>query len=133
MFVNVKRTVMAVSGMILLASLGMAQDPASAATAVTSNPGMIRTSAKPTRGDDEILKCIQGKLANSEKLRVQEFAVTVSNSEATFTGAARNAGSKGAATRIGQSCGASKVTNKITAPAIPRPPRKQDGNGADNR
>jgi hypothetical protein len=63
----------------------------------------------------------QGKLAGSEKLRDQDFTVNVSNSEAIFTGTARNAGSKGAVTRIGQSCGAVKVVNNISAPAIPRP------------
>lgn len=88
------------------------------------------TAARPaSRSDSEIQKCIQGKLANSEKLRVQEFNVSVANSEATFTGAARNAGSKGAATRIGQSCGAAKIVNNISAPAIPRPARKVPGNG----
>ena len=74
-----------------------------------------------TRSDADIQKCIQGKLAGSEKLRDQDFSVNVSNSEATFTGTARNAGSKGAVTRIGQSCGAVKVVNNISAPAIPRP------------
>ena len=63
----------------------------------------------------------------TEKLRLQDFNVSVTNSEAIFTGAAKNAGSKGAATRIGQSCGATKVTNNITAPAIPRPAKKQEG------
>jgi osmotically-inducible protein OsmY len=80
-----------------------------------------------SRTDAEIQSCIQGKLAASEKLRVQEFIVTVSNSEATFTGSARNAGSKGAATRIGQSCGAVKILNNITAPAIPRPAKPAEG------
>ena len=73
------------------------------------------------RSDADIQKCIQGKLAGSEKLRDQDFSVNVSNSEATFTGTARNAGSKGAVTRLGQSCGAVKVVNNIAAPAIPRP------------
>ncbi len=91
---------------------GQNQDPSG------SNSAPVRTT---TRSDADIQKCIQGKLAGSEKLRDQDFTVNVSNSEAIFTGTARNAGSKGAVTRIGQSCGAVKVVNNITAPAIPRP------------
>ena len=102
--------------------------PAGPAASLPGNaPASIGRSAQ--RSDTEIQRCIQGKLANSEKLRVQEFNVTVANSEATFTGAARNAGSKGAATRIGQSCGAAKIVNKISAPAIPRPAKANSGEG----
>lgn len=92
---------------------GQNQDPSG------SNSAPVRTTT--TRSDADIQKCIQGKLAGSEKLRDQDFTVNVSNSEAIFTGTARNAGSKGAVTRIGQSCGAVKVVNNISAPAIPRP------------
>lgn len=102
--------------------------PAGPAASLPGNaPASVGKSAQ--RSDTEIQRCIQGKLANSEKLRVQEFNVTVANSEATFTGAARNAGSKGAATRIGQSCGAAKIVNKISAPAIPRPAKANSGEG----
>ncbi len=102
--------------------------PAGSAASLPGNaPASIGRPAQ--RSDTEIQRCIQGKLANSEKLRVQEFNVTVANSEATFTGAARNAGSKGAATRIGQSCGAAKIVNKISAPAIPRPAKANSGEG----
>ena len=102
--------------------------PAGPAVSLPGNaPASVGRSAQ--RSDTEIQRCIQGKLANSEKLRVQEFNVTVANSEATFTGAARTAGSKGAATRIGQSCGAAKIVNKISAPAIPRPAKANSGEG----
>ncbi len=77
------------------------------------------------KSDDEIQKCIVGKFANSEKLKSQGFSVTVSDSEATLTGNAQNAGSKGAATRIAQSCGAKSVKNNITAPAIPKPKKTE--------
>lgn len=93
-------------------------------TAQPSGTSLPRPSSK---SDAEIQSCIQGRLASSEKLRSQEFVVSVSKSEATFTGNARNAGSKGAATRIAQSCGAVKIVNNITAPAIPRPPKKVEG------
>jgi osmotically-inducible protein OsmY len=73
------------------------------------------------KSDDEIQKCIMDKFSNSEKLKSQGFNASVSNGEAKLTGSAQNAGSKGAATRIAQSCGAKSVTNSITAPSIPRP------------
>lgn len=118
-----KKLYLSLCGLMMLSLVVLAQGPQPA-----PNPEPARAGAKSAapRSDSEIQKCIQGKLANSEKLRVQEFNVTVSNSEATFTGVAKNAGSKGAATRIGQSCGAAKVINQITAPAIPRPPKKTE-------
>ena len=82
-------------------------------------PAKKSASAAP-KTDADIQKCISDKFANSEKLKSQGFSTTVSSGEATLTGTAQNAGSKGAATRIAKSCGASKVTNNITAPAIPK-------------
>lgn len=73
------------------------------------------------KSDADIQKCIADKFANSEKLKSQGFSAAVSNGEAMLSGTAKNAGSKGAATGIAKSCGASKVTNNITAPAIPKP------------
>ena len=84
----------------------------------------------PLKSDDEIRKCIVDKFNNSEKLKSQDFNATVQNGEATLTGTARNAGSKGATTRIAQSCGARSVKNNITAPAIPRP-KKSEGKMVD--
>jgi osmotically-inducible protein OsmY len=75
------------------------------------------------KSDDEVQKCIMDKFSNSEKLKPQGFSASVSNGEAKLTGSAKNAGSKGAATRIAQSCGAKSVSNNITAPNIPRPKR----------
>jgi osmotically-inducible protein OsmY len=77
------------------------------------------------KSDDEIQKCIMDKFSNSEKLKSQGFNASVSSGEARLTGTARNAGSKGAATRIAQSCGAKSVTNGITAPNIPRPKKSE--------
>jgi osmotically-inducible protein OsmY len=77
------------------------------------------------KSDDEIQKCIMNKFSNSEKLKSQGFNASVSSGEAMLTGTAQNAGSKGAATRIAQSCGAKSVTNKITAPNIPRPKKSE--------
>jgi osmotically-inducible protein OsmY len=77
------------------------------------------------KSDNEIQKCIMDKFSNSEKLKSQGFNASVSNGEAKLTGTAQNAGSKGAATRIAQSCGAKSVTNNITAPNIPRPKKAE--------
>jgi osmotically-inducible protein OsmY len=77
------------------------------------------------KSDNEIQKCIMDKFSNSEKLKSQGFNASVSNGEARLTGTAQNAGSKGAATRIAQSCGAKSVTNNITAPNIPRPKKAE--------
>jgi osmotically-inducible protein OsmY len=77
------------------------------------------------KSDDEVQKCIMDKFSNSEKLKAQGFSASVSNGEAKLTGSAQNAGSKGAATRIAQSCGAKSVSNNITAPNIPRPKKSE--------
>jgi osmotically-inducible protein OsmY len=77
------------------------------------------------KSDDEVQKCIMDKFSNSEKLKPQRFNASVSNGEAKLTGNAQNAGSKGAATRIAQSCGAKSVSNSITAPNIPRPKKSE--------
>src|SRR5262245_7287606 len=58
----------------------------------------VKPEAGP-KSDDEITRCIVEKLSNSEKLRPQGFSARVSQGEATLTGQAQNAGSKGAATR----------------------------------
>ena len=70
------------------------------------------------QSDGDIQKCITDKLANSEKLKSQGFSAAVSSGVATLTGNAANAGSKGAATGIAKRCGATKVVNNITAPAV---------------
>ena len=80
--------------------------------------------AKP-QGDGDIQKCIADKFANSEKLKSQGFSAAVSGGTATLTGNAANAGSKGAATGIAKRCGATKVENNITAPAV----KKSDKSG----
>lgn len=80
-------------------------------------PAKKAESAGP-KSDGEVQKCIADKLAKSEKLSKQDFHATVVSGEATLTGKANNAGSKGAATKIAKSCGATKVTNNITSPPV---------------
>lgn len=70
------------------------------------------------QSDGDIQQCITDKLAKSEKLKSQSFSSAVSSGVVTLTGNAANAGSKGAVTRIAKSCGATKVINNITAPAV---------------
>ncbi len=74
--------------------------------------------ASVTKTDTQIESCITDRLARSEKLREQGFTVTVAEGVATLKGKAVNAGSKGAATRIAKSCGATTVKNEIDAPPI---------------
>lgn len=73
------------------------------------------------KSDAEIQKCIVDKFAAGEKLKSQGFSATVASGEATLTGTANNAGSKGAATKIAKSCGATKVTNNIASPPVSKP------------
>lgn len=80
-----------------------------------------KAEAAAPKSDADIQKCIVDKLAKSEKLGSQGFSAAVSNGEATLTGTANNAGSKGAATKIAKSCGASKVMNNITSPPVSKP------------
>ncbi len=113
--------------MFVLSTFAFAQ----AAQPAQGGEMMKKTEKKPAKTaapktDADIQRCITDKLANSEKLKSQGFGATVSNGEATLTGTAKNAGSKGAATVIAKSCGASKVTNNITAPAIPKPAKPAD-------
>jgi hypothetical protein len=83
--------------------------------------------AEAPKSDADIQKCITDKLAASEKLNTQGFSATVSNGEATLTGAAANAGSKGSATNIAKSCGAKSVINNITAPPVTKSAKKDEG------
>lgn len=72
--------------------------------------------------DAAIQKCISDKFAASSSLNSQGFSDTVSSGVATLTGTAKDAGSKGAATNIAKHCGAKKVVNNISAPAVTKHP-----------
>ena len=67
--------------------------------------------------DGAIQKCITDRFAAAPSLKTQGFSATVSQGVATLTGAAKDAGSKGAATNIAKKCGAKSVTNNITVAA----------------
>ncbi|MEO6725773.1 MAG: BON domain-containing protein [Blastocatellia bacterium] len=89
--------------------------------------------AAAAKSDAEIQKCITDKFAAAEKLKSQGFSATVSNGEATIIGTANNAGSKGAATKIAKSCGATKVTNNISSPPVSKPAKPADKKPAEKK
>jgi osmotically-inducible protein OsmY len=92
-------------------SLGaFAQTPAPAQSAKPAKPAK---AAKPT-ADADIEACIKQKLTAAPKLKSESFTVAVSGGVATFTGATKNAGSKGGVFGIAKSCGAKQIVNNIT-------------------
>jgi osmotically-inducible protein OsmY len=125
-----KKIMMAILGLFLVSILAMQNSQAASGQSndqMSRKENAVKTKKEASpKNDDEIRKCIVDKFSNSEKLKSQGFNATVLNGEAILTGTAKNAGSKGATTRIAQSCGARSVKNNITAPAIPRP-KKSEG------
>jgi osmotically-inducible protein OsmY len=125
-----KKTMMAILGLFFVSILAMQNSQAASGQSndqMSKKENAVKTKKEASsKNDDEIRKCIVDKFSNSEKLKSQGFNATVLNGEAILTGTAKNAGSKGATTRIAQSCGARSVKNNITAPAIPRP-KKSEG------
>lgn len=109
-----KRMIAVFCFVVALSSLALAQDD----KMMKSEKKSKKAEASAPKNDGEIQKCIADKLAKSEKLSTQGFTATVVSGEATLTGKANNAGSKGAATKIAKSCGAAKVTNNITSPPV---------------
>ncbi|HQR31177.1 MAG TPA: BON domain-containing protein [Blastocatellia bacterium] len=124
-----KRMVTAFCFFIALSSLAWAQGGEMMKSEKKSSK---KAAAAPTN-DADIQKCITDKLAKSEKLSTQGLSATVSNGEATLTGTAKNAGSKGAATKMAKSCGASKVTNNITSPPVSKPKKSEDAKPAEKK
>jgi BON domain len=126
---TMKRILAAICGVLLMSAVALAQaaQPAQGGEMMKKSEKKEKKAkaAAPT-SDADIQKCISDKLANSEKLKSQGFSATVSGGAATLTGTAANAGSKGAATRIAQSCGAKEVTNNITAPPVAKPAKKSE-------
>lgn len=123
-----KRMVTVFCFLVALSSLALAQG----GEMMKSEKKTTKKAAAPT-SDADIQKCITDKLAKSEKLSTQGLSATVSNGEATLTGTAKNAGSKGAATKMAKSCGASKVTNNITSPPVAKPKKSEDAKPAEKK
>lgn len=123
-----KRTFTVFCFLVALSSLALAQGGEMMKSEKKSSQ---KASAPKT--DADIQSCIADKFAKSEKLSTQGFSATVSTGEATLTGKANNAGSKGAATKIAKSCGASKVTNNITSPPVSKPKKSGDDKSPEKK
>jgi osmotically-inducible protein OsmY len=102
----------------VLALSAMADNTAKTKTASPQTAKPSKTAAAP-KSDPDIQSCISSKLAAAPKLKDQGFSVSVSGGTATFTGTAKNAGSKGGVGNIAKSCGAKSVVNNITLESAP--------------
>lgn len=103
---------------------GQAQEADKQAGAKPAKPAKEK-AAKPTT-DPDIQKCIDEKVAKAPSLKDKKPDVTVLNGVVTITGEAKNPGTKGAATRIANSCGAREVKNGMTvAEGIKKPAEKK--------
>jgi osmotically-inducible protein OsmY len=96
--------------------------------AQTATAPATKPQAKPKpapkavpKTDAEIEQCIKDRLEKAPKLKDQGFSVSVSGGVATFTGTAKNSGSKGGVSSIAKACHATKVVNNITVPASTKP------------
>ena len=118
---------------VAVSALALAQGAQPAQGGEMTKKSTKKAEQAAPKGDAEVQKCIADKFANSEKLKSQGFNAAVTGGEATLTGAAKNAGSKGAATKIAKSCGAQKVTNNISAPPIPKPAKSGDGKSTEKK
>ncbi|MGH9832161.1 MAG: BON domain-containing protein [Blastocatellia bacterium] len=124
-----KKIVAAIFGLLLMASVALAQAAQPAQGGEMTKKSEKKSEKKketPPMSDGDIQKCIADKFASAEKLKSQNFHVKVTDGVATLTGNAVNAGSKGAATRIAKSCKAKSVTNNITAPPVAKPAKKAE-------
>ncbi len=118
-------SVICVALLASVVSFAQSAQPAQGAEMKKSEKKPAAKKNAAPKSDAEIQKCIADKFATSEKLKSQGFSASVSGGVATLTGNAANAGSKGAATRIAKSCGATSVTNNITAPPVAKPKKEE--------
>lgn len=94
--------------------------PAKATQSQTAKP--VKAAKTTPKSDAEIQSCVEQKLAAAPKLKDQGFGVTVSSGVVTFTGAAKNGGSKGGVNGIAKSCGAKQVVNNISVEKMAKTP-----------
>jgi osmotically-inducible protein OsmY len=111
-----------IGGLALTAALALG---ASAQTPNTKHPAGHAMPAKSSgmsaamkaahapKSDAEIEAAIKQRLAASPHLKDQGFNVAVSNGVATFTGVAKNPGSKGGVYNLAKASGAKRVINHI--------------------
>jgi osmotically-inducible protein OsmY len=121
------RIIAAICVLLLASAVALAQgaQPAQGGEMKKSDKKAEKKKETTPKSDADIQKCLADKFANAEKLKSQGFSASVSGGAATLTGNAANAGSKGAATRIAKSCGATSVTNNTTAPPVAKPKKEE--------
>ncbi|MBO0722135.1 MAG: BON domain-containing protein [Blastocatellia bacterium] len=107
---------LALSTVLVLSAVG---NTANNKTATPQKTKPAKTGAAP-KSDSDIQSCITEKLAAAPKLKDQGLSAAVSGGVATFTGTAKNAGSKGGVANIAKACGANKVVNNITVESAPK-------------
>lgn len=127
-----QRATRIVSGLALVAAVALsalAQTPSTKPAPRNVAPAKATQTAKPAKtakntpkSDAEIQSCIEQKLAASPKLKDQGFSVSVTGGVASFTGTAKNAGSKGGVNGIAKSCGAKQVANNISVEKMTKTP-----------
>lgn len=117
-----------ISGLALVAAMSLAAlaqtpstKPASKPATPAAKHAMPAKKHTAQKTDAEIQSCVEQKLAAAPKLKDQGFSVSVSGGVATFTGAAKNASSKGGVNGIAKACGAKQVVNNITVQAPAKP------------
>lgn len=99
-------------------------------TAAEKTAGATKDAAKGAKQavtgktDAEIQKCLTDKIAASPALKGLGLNVTVTNGEATVTGKAKSAASKGTVTKFAKACGVSAkhLHNNITIETAAKPP-----------
>jgi osmotically-inducible protein OsmY len=107
------------SGMALTCVLALGVVANGTGTNKTAQTTKGKTTAA-AKSDSEIQSCISAKLTTAPKIKDQGFSVSVSGGAATFTGTAKNSGSKGGVGSIAKSCGARQVVNHITVESAPK-------------
>ncbi|MGE0129297.1 MAG: BON domain-containing protein [Blastocatellales bacterium] len=108
---------LALAGMI---AMGVAAQTPAPAKPMTAPKHMTKT-AHVTKSDSDIQADIQKRLAASPKLKSENISASVSGGVAIFTGAVKNAGSKGGVTRLAKAAGAKSVVNNITVEHAAKP------------
>jgi hypothetical protein len=74
---------------------------------------LLLLAATKSASDAEIQACIAEGLKKSPKLSQEGFQVAVAQKVATFTGTAKQPGTKGGVYAIASNCGATRVINNI--------------------
>jgi osmotically-inducible protein OsmY len=106
---------LALTAVLALSALGQTgqKNTAPSGNTLAQSAKSAKHMAAP-KSDADIQSCIESKLANGSKVKDHGFGVSMSNGVATFTGKAKDSGSKSSVNGIAKSCGAKQVVNHIT-------------------